>query len=177
VAERIVMGVECLHLPHPAVSGILTVSAGAASYPLDAEAEEGLVQAADQAMYRAKALGRNRAAAYSPERRRHDRHDAQFGGAFALPGKPSLPLSGRDISQGGLFFVTPEAVPKDRELELVLDFPGAGTSRRVACKARVARCAPLDGGSFGVGVSLTQIAPADRLRFFHALSGAHRTSA
>ncbi|MBC7328115.1 sensor domain-containing diguanylate cyclase [bacterium] len=41
-------------------SGKLTISVGVASFPLDAQDEEKLIEAADLALYRAKALGRNR---------------------------------------------------------------------------------------------------------------------
>ena len=38
----------------------ITVSIGVAAYPRDSEAKEGLVTAADGAMYQAKQAGRNR---------------------------------------------------------------------------------------------------------------------
>jgi diguanylate cyclase (GGDEF)-like protein len=43
----------------------LTVSIGVASYPEDAESEERLIGAADQALYAAKQAGRNRACRWS----------------------------------------------------------------------------------------------------------------
>lgn len=173
-AERVVAGVEFLRIHHPGGPGTLTVSAGVASFPDDAQDAESLVEAADAAMYRAKSLGRNRAVAFSPERRQHARFPAEFGGAVSGIGKPPLALQGRDISQGGLFFITNRSVPQGDCVDLILEFPTQGSCKKVTCKARVTRCFHLEPGSFGVGVALTQIAPADRLRYFHSLTAAQR---
>ncbi len=45
-------------------NGRLTISIGVASFPLDADAKEKLIEAADFALYRAKAIGRNRVCIY-----------------------------------------------------------------------------------------------------------------
>ena len=47
-------------LPAPAAPLAVTVSFGAAAMPADAAEENGLVAAADRALYRAKEGGRNR---------------------------------------------------------------------------------------------------------------------
>jgi diguanylate cyclase (GGDEF)-like protein len=47
--------------------GRITVSAGVATYPVDADTEESLVHCADQALYSAKGRGRNAVVAYAPE--------------------------------------------------------------------------------------------------------------
>ena len=46
--------------------GRLTVSAGVATYPVDADTEESLVHCADQALYAAKGRGRNAVVAHAP---------------------------------------------------------------------------------------------------------------
>ena len=46
--------------------GRITVSAGVATYPVDADTEETLVHCADQALYAAKRQGRNRVVAHAP---------------------------------------------------------------------------------------------------------------
>lgn len=49
--------------------GRITVSAGVATYPIDASTEEGLVHCADQALYVSKGAGRNCVVAYAPSQR------------------------------------------------------------------------------------------------------------
>lgn len=47
--------------------GRITVSAGVATYPLDADSEDNLIRCADRALYAAKGSGRNCVIAYQPE--------------------------------------------------------------------------------------------------------------
>ncbi len=60
VAERIRSGVQAAGL-HPK-KGVVTLSIGVATLPLDGLTKEGLIESADRAMYRAKSGGRNRCA-------------------------------------------------------------------------------------------------------------------
>ena len=69
MAEQLRLTIEALHVPHPAslVGDHVTVSVGSATAMATAggtiEMPQGLLAAADQALYRAKAGGRNRVAA------------------------------------------------------------------------------------------------------------------
>ncbi len=65
MAERIRLGVERLSLSHRGQPVVVTVSMGLAFYPKDAEDKDTLVSHADQALYLAKAGGRNRIVAWS----------------------------------------------------------------------------------------------------------------
>ena len=59
VAERLRVAVAATHLDEAAVVGV-TISIGVSAFPLHAAEEAGLLGAADRALYRAKADGRNR---------------------------------------------------------------------------------------------------------------------
>lgn len=74
VAERLRAGVAAGGGPVP-----VTVSAGVASFPLDAADPAGLVGAADHALYRAKRAGRDRSMRYRPERARRARRVRRAG--------------------------------------------------------------------------------------------------
>jgi diguanylate cyclase (GGDEF)-like protein len=52
--------------PMPGLSAPLTVSIGVAAYPADAAVRDQVLQAADVALYAAKALGKNRVVSYTP---------------------------------------------------------------------------------------------------------------
>ena len=63
IAERVRASVETLHLPHPTAGGpgVVTVSVGVASVrPTREGVSRSLIEHADQALFRAKAAGRNR---------------------------------------------------------------------------------------------------------------------
>jgi diguanylate cyclase (GGDEF)-like protein len=64
-AERLRAAVEGLRIPHPR-GGLLTVSAGVAGLHDKATSPEELFELADQALYRAKANGRNRVEVHDP---------------------------------------------------------------------------------------------------------------
>jgi len=66
IAHGVCEAIEALQLPHvKSPCGLLTVSIGVAAWtPLAGEAPQALLHAADQALYRAKQLGRNRVEAH-----------------------------------------------------------------------------------------------------------------
>jgi two-component system cell cycle response regulator len=64
VSERMRVAVEREFVAHPAV---LTFSFGIATYPDHGRSADSVLEAADQALYAAKALGRNRCVIFNPE--------------------------------------------------------------------------------------------------------------
>lgn len=68
IAERARAAVELLNLPHErsAAAPVVTISVGVACFTVaDGESPDGLIEAADEALYRAKSEGRNRVVASS----------------------------------------------------------------------------------------------------------------
>lgn len=171
VAERIVRLVEAMKLPAPTAHGVLTVSVGVASFPADASDAGTVVEAADAAMYQAKAWGKNRAVPFSTERRSSGRHDRAFFGDCTISTKMSFPVLGRNLSQNGLFFVAPSEMAPGHNVDLALKLPLDEGKKQVTCKARVTRCENLGQEGYGIGVAITYIPPWDRLRFFQAIEG------
>ncbi|MCL5957846.1 MAG: diguanylate cyclase [Chloroflexi bacterium] len=67
IAERIRTSIEASSRKlGPSVGPLLTVSLGVASFPKDAGTENELIDRADKALYKAKALGKNKATVFSP---------------------------------------------------------------------------------------------------------------
>lgn len=170
VANRILQLLERLRIPAPSPFGVLTVSAGVASYPSDAADSEELIQHADSAMYQAKSLGKNRAVPYSYERRGYLRIPKDFSGTLAAGRGEPVPLSGKDLSCSGLFFYSPVELVAGQSVDLDLAIPGEEGTTRVRCKAKVVRCQRDGDGRFGVGAQIVHIPTADRLRYFKAAS-------
>jgi diguanylate cyclase (GGDEF)-like protein len=100
----------------------LTISAGVACYPQDASAPEALLDRAAQALYRAKAQGKNSVQAYEPERRRFLR--------FALdPARVEVEVLAprdlgravpRNLCRNGIVFGSPEPLEVGEEIEIRL---------------------------------------------------------
>jgi len=100
----------------------LTVSAGVACYPDDAAAPEELLERAAQALYQAKAGGRNAVELYRPERRRYLRFDldpARFEVEVLAPADHG-PGRLRNYSRSGILFTSPEPLEVGERLEIRL---------------------------------------------------------
>jgi diguanylate cyclase (GGDEF)-like protein/PAS domain S-box-containing protein len=66
-AEQLRQGVKQIKIKHHQALGAITISLGVACYPEHADAKEPLIKAADAALYRAKAEGRDRVTVAAPE--------------------------------------------------------------------------------------------------------------
>jgi diguanylate cyclase (GGDEF)-like protein len=100
----------------------ITVSAGIACYPEDATTPETLLERAAQALYHAKACGKNTVQLYRPERRRFLRFELE-------PGKFEVEVlapaeraggAGRNLSRNGILFVGPEPLEIGEQIEIRL---------------------------------------------------------
>lgn len=103
----------------------VTVSAGIATYPQDARSPEDLVARAAQALYRAKASGKNAIQVWTPERRQYLRFDLEPG-RFEVEVLSPADAEGGDVvnmSRNGIVFASPEPLHVGERIEIRLQDP------------------------------------------------------
>jgi diguanylate cyclase (GGDEF)-like protein len=142
--------------------GKVTVSAGVATMPTDATSAEKLVARADAALYRAKAMGKNRVEAFSEERREFERFNAAVGGTLFVMDKTPIGFTTSDVSQGGVRFRSRRHLPVGAIVQLELLFPGK--RKKWHGTARIGRAEEVDGG-FENGVEIIHVEGGDVSRF------------
>lgn len=125
VAERIRQNVEEFYLERR-VDGRpleISVSAGVASFPEDADAPEVLARCAREAFYSARARGRNRVSVHHRERREYIRLAAQDENlqVTLIPegSEASTPGAMRNISSGGVLFESDKPIPLGRMVHIL----------------------------------------------------------
>ena len=120
----------------------LTISAGVACYPDDATSALGLLESASQALYGAKAAGRNAVHPYHPERRRYLRFDLEPGRfEVEVLGPPDRsPGNLRNLSRNGILFTCPELLEVGEQIEIRLaDSAESREERTLRIRGRVVR--------------------------------------
>ena len=153
VAERIRRGVEARRIESTGEGPRLTISGGLATFPDDAADLDTLLRHADEALYAAKASGKNRIVATGPERRRHAR--LPLG---EVPLHPHVLLSGapgraRNISRGGALVEADVALPAGAPVELRFERTDGGGD--LLLSGQVARASPREragGRVFELGI-------------------------
>lgn len=100
----------------------LTISGGVASYPGDASAAAELLQRGAEALYRAKAMGRNVIQVFCPERRQYLRFELAPGRFEVEILAPASSGGGalRDVSRNGILFSSPEPIGVGESIEIRL---------------------------------------------------------
>jgi hypothetical protein len=161
VAERFRREIE-VHFRRREVAGRpagITISSGVASYPDDASDAATLLARAAQALYQAKAAGKNVVLVHSPERRHFLRFDLGTR-RCEVEVVASRDLTGsrvRNSSRNGLLFESPEPLDVGEEIEIRLEGGGGEAPRRVmTLRGRVVRLEELPVGAegrFEVGVA------------------------
>jgi len=137
----------------------LTVSAGVACYPDDAATPEALLERAAQALYQAKAMGRNTVELYRPERRRYVRFDLdpeRFEVEVLAPPDRG-PGRLRNYSRNGVLFASPEPLEVGEVIEIRLVDTGAeetATARRL--RGRVVRLEELPAARGAAGEEILE---------------------
>ncbi len=120
----------------------LTLSAGVACYPEDAVSPEELLTRAAQALYRAKAEGKNAVQAYSPERRRYLRFDLdprRFE-VEVLDPRTVNSATPRNLSRSGILFGCPEPLEVGEAIEIrLVDAEPGDRTPALRARGRVVR--------------------------------------
>ncbi len=163
IAERVRRKVESTPFIREARQPLksFTVSAGVATFKVDAVTDTDLIKKADQALYRAKARGKNQVCLYEDERRDFVRVEAFLTGRLQLSSDSGEVLQIRNLSEGGLLFTHDRPLPIDTILRLSFQLPGRKTP--VSCKARVKRIEEMEKGKhYEIGARITHIPDRDR---------------
>ncbi len=138
-----------------------TISGGVATLNVDASNAADLIKKADQALYRAKARGKNQIAFYVEEKRVFERVNASIMGRLAVASDTGDIFEVQDISEGGLLFHFDKPIPLGAILNLSLNLPGRKTPIR--CKAKVRRVEEFQKNKkYDIGVRLIQIRESGR---------------
>ncbi len=153
VAERFRREVES-HFSYREAAGKgvpFTVSAGVACYPEDASTSEALLERAAQALYQAKASGKNTVHVYHPERRRFLRVDLVAGRFEVEVLTPRYTSAGpaRNLSRNGIVFAGSEPLQVGEEIEIrLIATAGETGSRWPRIRGRVVRLEGLPEPAF-----------------------------
>jgi diguanylate cyclase (GGDEF)-like protein len=150
-------------------AGALTISLGIATSPGDARETGDLIRRADQAMYAAKAEGKNRVQLYGSSIRSYRRVNAEVEGSMRLLGDNPLPLTCINLSEGGLRFLADSRIEPGETTEVTLDLPGS--HGRVSLGCRVIKTTLTDSGRYLVGSRITTIDPSDQRRLNGYING------
>jgi diguanylate cyclase (GGDEF)-like protein len=132
----------------------VTLSAGVAGYPEDAGTAEDLIRRADEALYRAKADGKNRVTIVGRERRRHRRVPLRQPLTVAPAGARARRAVLCNLSEDGLLLSLRQPLPLGSRVTLTMRPPGAPA---VALRGDVVRVTPAStspDGRYDVGVRL-----------------------
>src|SRR5262249_34354512 len=97
----------------------VTLSAGVATFPDDAQDLEQLIKRADEGLYRSKADGKNRVTLVGGERRRHPRITVSHRVTLNADGRGAAALA-KNLSEGGLLVSLHEPVPVGSPLDLTV---------------------------------------------------------
>lgn len=150
----------------------VTLSLGLASFPEDGETPEGLVEAADRALYRAKGQGRNQVCNISDELRRDKRRSVCLDAECLIKGDGLAPFMGRvlDISPWGVRCEAGAAIRPGAGLSLVLRDETHGLSLPVP-QARSVWTESAPGGVWRSGISFSNLPDASRRHLESYLAG------
>ncbi len=163
IADRICRAVEQARFVNGKAqpNGRFSVSGGVATLHVDADNSTSLIRKADQALYQAKARGKNQVALYVDELREYERVQTAIMGQLHCGRGMTHPVLVQDISEGGMLFNCEQLLTMGDQCELRFPLPGQG--RQIGCKVKVRRVEELERDRhYSIGASIVQILPTDR---------------
>jgi diguanylate cyclase (GGDEF)-like protein len=165
VGKKILKQINSLTVLHEGKKIPIACSAGLAAYPLDSQNVRDLINCADQAMYRAKTLGKHELLPFEAEKRVFTRID--FNDIIIIEAKenegPSDSTTAKNISEGGILISSKNSY--DLGCRLVLRIP-LKKERELTITGSVVRVEQFDTDLFDIG-----------LNFLHHKSSAISTQA
>jgi diguanylate cyclase (GGDEF)-like protein len=163
IADRIRERVERSNFPAEKKQPLrtFTISGGVATLNVDASTTSKLINRADQALYRAKARGKNQIALYIDERRDSERVTASITGQLTTVSHAGDVFAVQDISKSSLMIRFDKAIPLGTILQLSLHLPDRKTPIR--CETKVRRVAELKKNKvYELGVRIIRASERDR---------------
>ncbi len=137
----------------------MTVSAGVATFPGDAGDGDELMRHADEALYLAKARGKDQVRLYGDNRRSYRRIPLALDGQLRAPAAEPRSITTIDVSEAGVRFLCDSEVPLEALVELRLDLPDF--DRRIKVGGRVVQSTRSDAG-YDVAVRSVDLSSRDR---------------
>ena len=174
VAERVRKGIE-VHFRKKEVAGqkvCVTASGGISVFPEDALTDIEMIKKADQALYNAKAGGKNKISIFYMERRSFIRFDIAGGDALvriirAKDRSLGEVLCAKNISKGGILFETSEMLEVGEEIKIIVK--SLRDKKKIEIRGRVMRLEEVinsDGRKgYDVGVAFVSDSAQDQREF------------
>lgn len=153
IAERIQHRVATTPLIDNGQAIPLTLSGGVASFPQDGTTVQELLGKTDNALYHAKATGKNTTSVYAEDRRRYQRMN--FGKPLnleVLGPKPlaTMPARGKNLSAGGLLLASKTALDLGAKIQLSVPLD---QRQPLLVTGRVLRVATHAPESYDIGIA------------------------
>lgn len=172
IAERIRHKIEYLDLKIKGEVIRATVSGGVATFPLDTDIENEILDCADRALYRAKHRGRNQIVLFSDDKRHDVRIDWVGPIKIQELGKKTslLPALGRikDLSLSGILFESD--TPIDMGSRIQVEVPLLSEEQPLVVVGQVTRL-QASGSVYNVGATFLHFGEQDRMAITKHFTG------
>ncbi|MCZ6512885.1 MAG: diguanylate cyclase [Nitrospinae bacterium] len=162
-AERIRKKIQDMPLLFDGKELHITISGGVATFPQDSMEANGLISCADQALYRAKAEGKNRICLFSTDKRQYVRVD--FAGEVKVQplgkwvGQSQMFGKSKDLSLSGILFES--RAPMEIGAKIQMEIPIPTLDNPIILVGTVARVEVFEN-HYDIGVGFVQLEGADR---------------